>query len=157
MTVDPPWLAIARGEIGVRETPGPGDTSRIDEYLSTTRLPEAMVHDATPWCAAFVCWCLERSGVPSTKRAAARSYLHWGHAIAEPRLGCIVVFSRAAGGPGSGHVGFYVGSEPARELSPGLRALESIRVLGGNQRDQVCERTYPVSRVLGYRWPTVDG
>ena len=141
---DPQWLYIARKELGVKETPGPGSTSRIDEYLSETRLPEGMINDATPWCAAFVCWCLERAGIPSTKRASARSYLHWGRKLDEPQLGCIVVFSRPSAGPGSGHVAFYVGTE-----------ADQVRVLGGNQRDQVCERLYPASRVLSYRWPVV--
>jgi uncharacterized protein (TIGR02594 family) len=97
--------------------------------------------DETPWCAAFVGWCLERAGVPGTGKANARSYLDWGGPLMKPRPGCIVVFSRG-GNQAQGHVGFAL-----REMAG------RIDVLGGNQGDAVSIQRYPRDRLLGWRWP----
>ena len=141
---DPEWLVVARGELGVVEGRGAANNARVLEYLATTRLPKTMrLKDSTPWCAAFVGWCLEQAGTASTKSASARSYLKWGVALDEPRPGCVAVYSRPGAGPRAGHVGFW----------PANQGLVDV-VLGGNQRDSVCERAYPVARLLGYRWPS---
>lgn len=140
---DPKWLTIARAELGVREVPGSGDAPRVLEYLAATRLPPSMMEDQTPWCSCFVCWVMERAGIPSTRSAAARSWLRWGVALPGPELGAVVVLTRPAGGPGSGHVGLWLG--------PSARGP---RILGGNQGNAVSVQVYPASRVLGYRWPT---
>jgi uncharacterized protein (TIGR02594 family) len=135
-----PWMPIARGELGVKERPGSGNNPRVVEYLNSTDLDsDSASSDETPWCSAFVNWCVERSGNEGTNSAWARSWLDWGRRTEEPVPGCIVVFSRGAN---SGHVAFYVS-----------RDGDSIRVLGGNQSDQVCEASYPKSRLLGYRLP----
>ena len=70
----------------------------------------------------------------------ARSWLGWGVELDEPRPGCVVVLKR--GNPPSGHVALY-------ESGDG----ETLQLLGGNQRNQVCVRPYPARRVLSYRWP----
>lgn len=132
----PQWYRIAEGELGVKEKAN-GDNGRILEYHSKTTLSAKT--DATAWCSAFVCWCLEKAGVEHTRSAWARSYLSWGVALKKPRVGCVCVFSRGDGG----HVGFYV-SETA----------DDILVLGGNQSDSVCRAYYSKTRLLGYRWPT---
>lgn len=138
---DPLWLSVARRELGIHETAGPESTARIVEYLAGTKLPKAMLRDETPWCAAFVGWCLQQVGKRGTGRASARSYLTWGKPAIKPSAGCIAVLSRP-GTPGSGHVGFFVGGNEI-----------AVRLLGGNQNNAVCERDYPANRVLGYRWP----
>ena len=138
---EPKWLWVARRELGVHETAGPASTARIQEYLATTGLPKGLIVDETPWCAAFVEWCLQTAGSKGTGRASARSYLRWGKPLGRPRPGCIAVMSRP-GRPGSGHVGFYL------KRDDGV-----VRLLGGNQNNAVCGRDYPISRVLGYRWP----
>lgn len=33
------------------------------------------------------------------------------------------------------------------------KSVTQIKVLGGNQSDQVCEATYAADRLLGYRLP----
>ena len=141
------WMAIAEKEKGVKEVPGVGVNPRVLEYLQAatdlSRLAES--RDETPWCSAFVNWCLKQAGYAGTNSAAARSWLDWGRAIEVPRRGCIVVFSR---GPRFGHVGFYL-SETETD----------IIVLGGNQDNpqtrisEVNERPYSKSRLLGYRIP----
>lgn len=144
---DFPWMAIAEGEKGVSEVPGTGNNPRVLEYLrSTTNLNKAAVSkDETPWCSAFVNWCLEQTGYDRTKNALARSWLNWGKAIAAPRRGCIVVFQREKK---FGHVGFYLEESDTH-----------IKVLGGNQQNletklfEVSEKYYPKSELLGYRIP----
>lgn len=131
-----PWMDIAKGELGVKEKRG-GENPRIISYHAVTTLKST--EDEVPWCSSFVSWCLERSGIESTKSAWARSYLNWGKKLERPKYGCVVVFSR---GTDSGHVAFY--------LSEGT---DFVTVIGGNQSDSVCETSYPKSRVLGYRWP----
>ena len=56
-----------------------------------------------------------------------------------PAVGSIVVFERGSGG----HIGFVVG----RDYN------DNLLVLGGNQSNAVNVRSFPRSRVLGYRWP----
>ena len=141
------WMPIAEKEKGVSEIPGSGNNPRVLEYLrSTTNLgASAASKDETPWCSAFVNWCLEQAGYERTKNALARSWLDWGQKIDMPRRGCIVVFQREKK---FGHVGFYL-EETATH----------IKVLGGNQQNleteifEVSEKSYPKSDFLGYRIP----
>jgi uncharacterized protein (TIGR02594 family) len=135
-----PWMPIALGEQGVKESPGTGDNPRVVEYLKSTNLGTPHnANDETPWCSAFVNWCIERAGYEGTDSAWARAWLNWGKPVAMPKRGCIVVLSRGAS---SGHVGFYIGERG-----------DSIKVLSGNQRDAVNISAYPKVRVLGYRLP----
>jgi len=142
-----PWMPIALEELGVSELPGAGNNSRVLEYLNaTTNLGlAARSRDETPWCSAFVNWCVSRAGLTGTRHALARSWLEWGQPLAVPRRGCIVVFER---NKIFGHVGFYLEETPTQ-----------IKVLGGNQEDpvthlyQVSEKYYPKSALLGYRVP----
>jgi uncharacterized protein (TIGR02594 family) len=137
---EPAWLAIARRELGVHETPGPGSTSRINDYLAVAH---AAPNDETPWCSAFACWAMQGAGLEQPHRLAARSWLKWGTAIAEPRLGCVVVLWRDDPSSAHGHVAFFVREDAA-----------NVYLLGGNQANSVCVRAYPKRRVLGYRWPS---
>jgi uncharacterized protein (TIGR02594 family) len=144
---DFPWMAIAQQELGVSEVPGSGNNPRVLLYLqSTTNLSRsATSRDETPWCSAFVNWCLQQAGYERTKNALARSWLSWGQAIETPRRGCIVVFQREKK---FGHVGFYLEEN-----------VTHIKVLGGNQQNleskifEVSEKYYPKSELLGYRIP----
>jgi uncharacterized protein (TIGR02594 family) len=134
-----PWVEIAYREIGVHEVVGRGDNPRVLEYLRSTNLdaPSAST-DETYWCSAFVNWCVEQAGYAGTDSAWARSWLNWGRNTSAPALGTVAVFSRGSGG----HVAFYIS-----------RTASGIKVLGGNQSNQVCIATYPASRLLGFRNP----
>jgi uncharacterized protein (TIGR02594 family) len=137
-----PWLGVAKIEMakGVHEIPGNSDNPRIVEYLTTVGLPHE--HDETPWCSAFVNWCLDKVGVLGTRRANARSFLSWGSELELPTVGCVVAFSRPPD-PSHGHVAFYLGQDTL-----------NIHVLGGNQGNSVSVASYPKSRWLAYRWPS---
>jgi uncharacterized protein (TIGR02594 family) len=135
--MEPKWLDIAMKEKGVKETPGAGSTSRIDEYLETVGISD----DETPWCSAFMNWVMKEAGIKGTVSPAAQSWMNWGESIREPKVGAIVVLERGSE-KWMGHVGIVTGTFKGH-----------ISVLGGNQNNMVCETVYPMSKVLGYRWP----
>ncbi len=140
---DPPWLSIARREIGVKERPGSAHHPRILQYHASTRLRATT--DEVPWCAAYVCWCLEQAGITSTRSAAAASYRTWGQSC-ELKDGAVVVFGKSdPDAAGTGHVAFCVGVDG-----------DDVLVLGGNQRNSVNVSRRPRSRIVAIRWPLVS-
>jgi uncharacterized protein (TIGR02594 family) len=94
----------------------------------------------TAWCAAFVNAVLRQSGNEGTNSLMARSFLKYGTPVENPQVGDIVVLARGRPGSGSGHVGFYAGSDD-----------NGIKVLGGNQGDRVSIAHYSEKAVLAYR------
>ena len=133
----PKWLDVAKLEIGVKETPGE-DNPRIIAYDACTTLGS---HEQdTPWCSAFVNWCMKQAGIKGTGLANARSWLEWGDPLPKPMEGCVVVLRHGA--PPAGHVTFFI-----REFG------DTIVCLGGNQGDQVKYSSYKAEDVIGYRWP----
>jgi len=95
MTSEAPlWLEIAIDKLGQTEIEGPHHNPRILAYHQATSLKAA--DDETPWCAAFVNWCLSEARIVGTNKANARSFLNWGQAIAigKMRHGDIVIFER---------------------------------------------------------------
>jgi uncharacterized protein (TIGR02594 family) len=90
-------------DIGYAKTPYPGD--------------------CTPWCAATVSWCLQRSGLKlPSEPASSQSFLSYGRPVTSPSVGDLCVFTNIDDNA-HGHVGLFV-SYP----SPGC-----VEVLGGNQ------------------------
>lgn len=143
--VGPSWLKIAAKDLttyDVLEVPGPQDHPRIIEYHRHTSYRAQ--HDEVPWCASAVCCWLEEAGYTSPRSAAARSFENFGVELEAPKLGCIAVYWR---GPllaaGLGHVGLWLCRS----------GLDDDLILGGNQRDSVCLRTYSRDRLLVWRWP----
>jgi len=143
MNKDPAWLVEARSHIGVTEVKGFAHNPVIVGFWKAARLA-GIKNDEVPWCAGFVGAMLENAGVRSARSDSARAYLNWGVKLSVPVVGSIVVLGR----DGGGHVGFVVGRDPR---------TGGIGVLGGNQSDAVNIRTFPVDRVLGYRWPEAWG
>jgi uncharacterized protein (TIGR02594 family) len=137
-TAEPPWIVEGMKHIGLSEIHGSQHNPAILRWWSLIRAP--FTDDETPWCAGYVGGVLESVGIQSTRSAWARSYLNWDVRLNHPVKGCVVVFER---GPQSGHVGFAVGRD----------SRGNLMVLGGNQGDVVSIKPFPLSRVLGYRWP----
>lgn len=145
-----PWMDIAIAELGIHEDSMPGQhNNRIVEYHRTTSLKAT--DDETPWCSSFVNWVLKQSNRSGTNSAAAKSWLNWGVEVTNPTAGAIVVIkkktpgSTQATGSSSGfHVGFFVSLSPTH-----------IRILGGNQGNQVKYSSFPLVtyEVKGYRKP----
>jgi uncharacterized protein (TIGR02594 family) len=144
---DPLWLKVAFKELrdNVMEKPGAGDNPRIVKYLKTTNIGrESAKNDETPWCGAFISFCIEEAGLTGTKSALARDWLNFGKKIDKPVRGCIVVFERGEPGSNQGHVGFYLsGSAPQIKILSGNTGPQSNAVTIGNHPKPV----------LGFRLP----
>ncbi|KRB60288.1 conjugal transfer protein [Rhizobium sp. Root708] len=141
------WMMIARREaaLPVRERsqwPDPGENPRILNYFRVSA-PwfEVAGGDEVDWCAAFVNYCLVSSGHMGTDHPGARSFF-WNKkkqflVLKEPKPGAIAVrryapFSDPDWATGNGHVGFVVSWTST-----------TVTLLGGNQSNTVCEKTFP--------------
>lgn len=146
MQKDPPWLAYARQQIGVREIKGPRHEPRI---LAMARrvapwLGIAVADDETPWCGTFAADCVRAARLDPPKIAVrAKAWASWGGPISlaatRPPLGAVAVFERQGGG----HVGFVVA----------VHRDGSLDILGGNQGDAVNIRRFGRDRLVALRWP----
>lgn len=135
---EPKWIAEGYKYLGVHEIKGEQHHPSILQWWKDIKRG-GIRDDETPWCAAYVGAMFERVGIRSSRFESAMSYLEWGMPLKEPYYGCVAVFTRTGGG----HVGFVVGVAENGDLM----------VLGGNQSDEVNIRSFPRSRVSGYRWP----
>lgn len=135
----PPWMEVALREQGVEEW-SPGDNPRIIEYLASVGVRGG---DETSWCAAFVNWCIMRSGFRGHGTGLAGRWISYGRGIA-PAYGCIVVLQPLSAGA-SGHVGF-------------LHAMDQANVwlLSGNSANRVRLSAYSRGKLATgqcFRWP----
>lgn len=137
---EPKLLSIARADLGLREIPGARHNPRIVEMFAEAGF-SGVKDDGTAWCAAAVGSWLKRAGIQPSGSLAARSYLDWGEAVAEPVPGCVVIFPRGKGW--QGHVGIV-----------SAVAGDRLKVISGNQRNAVTEAGYSAARALGFRVPT---
>lgn len=138
----PAWLEHAEKDLGQREIKGSRHNQRI--LMMFRKVGHGWVkNDETPYCAAGVGAWLEEVGIKSTRKLNARSYLNWGQEIGYPRLGAVVIFWRDSKTSPNGHVGLIAGKTQSGDLV----------VLGANQKDMICYASFPLSRVLGYRYP----
>lgn len=147
---EPPWLIVARGELGTNEIRGGQHSARVIDYHATTSLRAR--DDETAWCSSFVNWTMEQAGYRGTDSAAARSWSTWGQAVerntASVRPGDVIVFPRG-NNPAFGHVG----------IVSAVHADGSVTVLGGNQSngrgqpDGVTESTRLLSEAIAVRRP----
>lgn len=141
-------LLMAASQRGVKEIPGSGDNPQIVEYQKYSTVKNLFGWaDSVPWCATFVCWCLEKSGMTSTNSATARSYEHWGVSTKDnPLPGDIIIFWRESLSSGKGHVGFFL-----------KKVGNSVYVLGGNQSDSVNVSMYTLDRMRDIRRSSLAG
>ncbi len=136
----PAHYSIAKAYLGTKEIPGKRHNQKIRNFFKV--VVGKFYGDETPWCAAFVGYCLDRANSPHTGSLGARSYERYGHKVIVPMIGDIVVLWRGKRSGWAGHVGFYAGE-----------TRNSIIVLGGNQNNEVSYSKYPRKRLLGYRRP----
>lgn len=135
-------MVFASGEIGQKEIKGKADNPQIRKYHAyAAPNNDQEMADEVPWCASFVCYCLEMVGMGSTNSRMARSFLKWGVSTkSNPMPGDLVVYWRGSKTGWQGHVGIYLGHKN------GL-----IYTLGGNQADAVSITKYSQDKVLDYR------
>ena len=131
---------LARADLGTWEWSN-GHNPKVVKYFADVG-HDWVKDDETAWCAAFVGAMLKRAGMPHTGKLNARSYMDWGEPVdlKDAKKGDVVVFTRGNPNGWQGHVAFF-------EEDAGAH----IKVLGGNQRNQVNVSKYPKSRLLGIR------
>ena len=137
---------LAKRFIGVHEVDGDEDHPLIQFAMSTTTYGSGAIDtpDSVPWCSAFVnfiAWLLD---APRSNSAMARSWLSVGRPVKLEGAVVgwdVVIFSRGDPGGTQGHVGFF----------SGVGFGGGIKILGGNQGDEVNVTTFPTDRILGIR------
>ncbi|WP_452219947.1 TIGR02594 family protein [Lacinutrix salivirga] len=130
----------ALSEYGVKEIIGSKDNHRILKYFNDIGFDGSKLKDETAWCSAFVNWVAKTTGYEYSGKLNARSWLKIGHSTKTPQVGDIVVLWREKQNSWKGHVGFFI-----------KQSKNFVYVLGGNQRNMVCIKAYPKSRVLDYK------
>jgi uncharacterized protein (TIGR02594 family) len=140
----PKMIVNALKEYGTLETPGSGNNPKILQWAKEVGLNKLYTNDAIPWCGLFMAVIAKRSDKPVVKDPLwAMNWGTFGHHIAEPGLGDILVFTRkTSNGTTAGHVGLYVAETP-----------DSFYVLGGNQSDSVTISQVKKNRLYQSRRP----
>lgn len=134
---------LAESFLGVKEITGKKNNPQIMEFgKAVTNIK--YLNDETPWCSAFVNYCVKKCGLKGTDSALARSWLKWGAStLDKPMRGHIVVLKRGTK-PWQGHVGFFAGwsfTDPENY----------VYVLGGNQSNSVSVKDYRRDDILDIR------
>jgi uncharacterized protein (TIGR02594 family) len=136
-----PYIPVAFAEFGTREIRGSQHNARILEYIRSTDLSRyPSLPDETEWCAAFVNWCVEKVGLPSTNSAVVNSWRNWGVKPPSIRRGCVITFRWEDGWD---HMSFYLGE-----------VGNYVVCLGGNQSDAVWISVYHKKYITSFRIPS---
>lgn len=136
-------LAIARGELGTKESPANSNRTKYGKWYGM---------DAQPWCMMFVQWCFDQAGMKLPYRTAScNALLTWykmnrpQSVVKSPQTGDIIIYD-------FGHTGIMesVGNGTITAIegntSPGTSGSQSN---GG----MVCRRTRKTSTVTAYIRP----
>ena len=135
---EPAYLALARKDLGQRETIGPNDSKWIRGMWAKFSAGWLL---GQPWCGGAVAKWLSDAGYPIPKHYyRALAWADYGASLPRADQGAIAVLSRKGGG----HVGIVTGA---------TRTGSHVRLLGGNQNDAVNETWFPASRITAYRLP----
>jgi len=138
----PLWLTVSLSHLGLHEGVGAKDNPELIADIRT--VANDYQHDATPWCAGWVSFCLAKSGEkPSSQPLWALSYCDTKNQpivrLQGPALGAIAVKTRNGGG----HVTFVAGRTRGNTLA----------CCGGNQNDEVNVSPYAEAAFIGFFWP----
>lgn len=133
----PKWTNIARSMIGTTEGAGAKNNPIVVSMYALSGHPEVKA-DSTPWCAAFVGYCLKKAGLRNTGTLWALHYATYGQKLKAPVIGAIATKKR----DGGGHVFFVVDFDNTY-----------VWGLGGNQRDAVNVMRYRRDELVSYNWP----
>ena len=150
MTARPPLTVtpyqLGQRFLGLHEVPG---TTANPAILAMLQLDSAWpTDDAVPWCSAWLNTVCHLLGLDRSKSLRARSWLRVGTpldlAAAEPGFDVVILNRGGVADPtvidAPGHVGFF-----------DHRDGDLVRVLGGNQGNQVSVAPFPAADVLGVR------
>jgi uncharacterized protein (TIGR02594 family) len=137
-----PWMKIVLNEAknygGYKEGEDPLRSRIKSAYFNINPGGDKNDPTKTAWCAAFACWCLEKTGYPNPRSYASQSFRpEWKSTTArgnqsrmrkinEPVYGCLIVWNDTKT-PSHGHVAFCYGKQADGRLI----------ALGGNQSDSL--------------------
>lgn len=136
-------VQLAQQEIGVSETGGNNESSRIREYRTATAGAE---NTPGPWCAYFVSWLAKEAGAPIGAGGNGTGYVPtleaWGkqenrfleHGQGMPAPGDIVIFDWGGRGTAD-HTGIVERVDPDG----------TVHTIEGNASDTVMRRDYSAS------------
>lgn len=137
-------IAVANSQIFVHDQIGANNNSVILQYAKDCGFA-GYLNDDIAWCALFMNWVLLQINIKGTQSLAARSFLTFGtDVVGEPVVGDIAVFWRDSIDSAHGHVTFFLNSVMRDNV-------KYLRVLGGNQGDQVRISEFPASQLLQFR------
>lgn len=137
----PPWLARMNAILGLYEFPGSADNPAVIAMAKACggNIARTYKHDATPWCALAVNYCLIASGLPGDDSLWALDFARYGTRLKGAAVGAIATKTREGGG----HVFLVVGRTKDGRLVG----------RGGNQRDMVCDEVFDPSVITACTWP----
>jgi len=147
-THSPPWLLLAEGLRGVKETPG-RDVHPFLAYMAQRLELTGFQDDEDPWCTGFISFLfrITLSEEPLPKATMwSRAYQRWGVGLVRPVPGCVVVSWRGESIEADlGHASLYL-----ETTSYGFH-----RTLGGNVENGVGESLIAPEKIVpgGFRWP----
>lgn len=143
-------VELAQRELGVSETGGNNESTRIREYRTATAGAE---NTPGPWCAYFVSWLAKEAGAPIGAGGNGTGYVPtleaWGkqedrfvkHGAGTPAPGDVVIFDWGARGTAD-HTGIVERVDPDG----------TVHTIEGNASDTVMRRDYASSTndIRGY-------
>ena len=146
-------VALAQRELGVTESGGNNESTRIREYRTATAGAE---NTPGPWCAYFVSWLAKEAGAPIGAGGNGTGYVPtleaWGKQTGRfaefgkqaPQPGDIVIFDWSGDGTPD-HTG----------IVESVGADGTINTIEGNASDKVMRRSYAASTndIRGYVRP----
>lgn len=139
---EPVWMIEARKWIGTHER---RDNRRLFDAIRLWLVRKLNPADYA-WCGAF-CGIIIAKTLPKEKLPAELWGARYWDDFGVPcplQYGAIVRFWRKSPRSGLGHVGFVDAIDTKRRL---------IRVLGGNQGDEVSLKWLSMDRLVATRWP----
>ena len=141
LPADPPWLVIATSLLGIYEFQGDKDNPTIIGWARELggMIAREYKHDATPWCALFVQYCLYKAGQPHLDSLWALDMAAYGIRLAGAARGGIGTKKRSGGG----HTFIIVGRSASGRLV----------IRGGNQSDMVCDEEIDLDELNSTTWP----
>lgn len=143
-------LAVARGEVGVVESPPGSNKNKYGEWYGM---------DNVPWCAIFVSYCFYKAGSPLPPITTEKGFAYCPYGVSyfkdagkfdmNPKPGCIVFFDWEGDGV-SNHVGIVEEVKSADEVV----CIEGNTSTSDNSNGgQVMRRTRSLSLISGFAHP----
>lgn len=134
-------LAVARGELGYKESPAGSNRTKYGAWFGL---------DRNPWCMMFIQWVFAQAGAAlPVKTASCGAFMRAAQAAgrwvtSNYQPGDVVIYDFPGGGA-TDHCGIVITA-----LTTGIRAIEGNTGAGSDSNGgQVIERTRPTKYILG--------